>query len=103
MPVTVPERLNMARPKLKKDDKFQPSGEVQRIISLGGGRWAYLKNSLGKTLRMKRNSEEFIAACVKEDEILSGKIRRDLESLGWEDVLEKMNDYSQGSEVAESV
>ena len=81
----------MARPRgSKKEAGFQPSGETTRVLSLGGGTWAYVFDAKGKTHHVKRESEQMISICVENDETLNGKIRRDLQKLGWEDVLEKM-------------
>lgn len=87
----------------RKDDSFQPSGESKRIIPLNEGKNAYLKDFNGKTLRFDRYSDEFIAACILNDEKMLGKITRELELLGWTDILEKMNDNGEGSEVAASL
>ena len=62
-----------------KDAPYQPSGEVKRITSLGNGSWAYLFNQHGKTLHMKRSSDEFVLACKDANEALSGRIVRELE------------------------
>lgn len=88
----------MAGPKLKKHIPFQPSGDTTRIVSLGGGMWAYLFDHLGKTQHLPRNSEEFAARCWETDEAMNGKITAELESLGWTDVIERMNGNVESSE-----
>jgi len=88
----------MAGPKLKKNIPFQPSGDTTRIVSLGGGTWAYLFDHLGKTQHLPRNSEEFAAKCKETDEAMNGKITAELEALGWTDVIERMNADAQSSE-----
>jgi hypothetical protein len=75
-----------------KDAPYQPSGEVTRIVPLGGGSWAYLFNQYGKTLHMKRDSEEFAQACKDADDAMNGRIIRELESLEWFDVIKKMGE-----------
>ena len=78
----------MARKNVKQE--FQPSSDVSRIISLASGKWAYLMNYKGKTLHLKRDTQEFIDACIENDEKMPGKIVKDLSRLGWDDVIEKM-------------
>lgn len=75
----------------KKQAPFQPSGETTRVVSLGNETWAYVFDAKGKTHHIKRDSDEMISLCVENDEALGGKITRDLQKLGWEDILEKMS------------
>jgi|GEM_PF-5854240 len=79
----------MAKKNVKQE--FQPSPDVSRIIPLASGKWAYLMNHKGKTLHLKRDTQEFVDACIENDEKMSGKIIKDLEKLGWTDVIEKIN------------
>jgi hypothetical protein len=88
----------MAGPKLKKNVPFQPSGDTTRVVSLGGGTWAYLFDHLGKTQHLSRNSEEFAVKCKETDEVMNGKITAELENLGWTDVIERMNGDAESSE-----
>jgi hypothetical protein len=81
-----------------KDAPYQPSGEVRRIIPLANGSWAYLFNQHGKTLHMKRSTDEFASACKDADDALNGRIIRELESLNWFDVIEKMGDTANEKE-----
>jgi len=80
----------VARKNVKQE--FQPSGDISRIISLGSGKWAYLMNYQGKTLHFKRDAQNFVDACIENDEKMSGKILKDLRKLGWDDVIEKMKE-----------
>jgi hypothetical protein len=75
----------------KKQAPFQPSGETTRVVSLGKGTWAYVFDAKGKTHHIKRDSEEMVSVCAENDETLGGKITRDLEKLGWTDIIEKMS------------
>jgi len=81
----------MARPRLSsKETKFQPSRESARILSLNGGQHAYLFDDKGKKHHLERNSEEFLTLCQEQNALLDGLIARDLERLGWDDVLAKL-------------
>jgi hypothetical protein len=79
-----------------KDAPYQPSGEVRRIISLDNGSWAYLFTQHGKTLHIRRDSEEFVTACKSANEALNGRIIKELELLEWFDVIEKMGEDENG-------
>ena len=70
----------------KKAAEYQPHGDVTRIISLGGGTWAYLSDHKGKLHHLRRDSEEFVTLCKEVDEAVGGKIVQELEALGWTDV-----------------
>lgn len=75
----------------KKQAVFQPSGEINRVVSLGGGTHAYVFDHLGKTHHVKRDSDEMVAVCQTVDEAMNGKIRARLLELGWTDVVERMD------------
>lgn len=72
--------------------EFQPSGDVHRIISLGQGTWAYVSDEKGKTHHLKRTSLAMAMTCKSVDEALGGKIRAELEALGWYDVIRRMDE-----------
>jgi hypothetical protein len=84
----------MARKKVK--EVYQPSGDVRRIVSLCNGEWAYIADELGKNHHLKTSSDEFAEKCRAVDEALGGRITRELQQLGWDFVLDKMeaNDLS---------
>lgn len=82
----------MARKNVKQE--FQPSGDISRIIPLGSQKWAYLMDYTGKTLHFKRDTQEFVDACILNDEKMNGKITRDLIKLKWNDVIDRMKAYS---------
>ena len=77
----------MAGSRNKTSAQFQPSGETKRIVGLGGG-YAYLFDHKGKTHHLPRTSPEFVSLCATEDEHFEGRIVRELEALGWTEVLE---------------
>ena len=76
----------------KKDAPFQASGETRRIISLGGGTYAYVFDHLGKTHRCKVDSDQFVELCNLVDGEMKGRITAELTTLGWTDVLDKMQE-----------
>jgi len=76
-------------PRPKKQEAFQPSRETSRIIPCEAG-YAYISDQFGKTRHLKRDSEEFIQACISADEFFDGKITSELMSLNWTTVLERM-------------
>ena len=80
-----------------KQAEFQPSGEVKRIIPLGDNNWAYLVNHEGKTMHFNRLDPLFVQECIKTNEKMSGKVVRDLDALGWTDVVEKMGALEDGN------
>jgi hypothetical protein len=75
----------------KKAAPFQPSGEVQRVISLNKGTWAYVFDASGKRHHVKRSSIAMVEVCREVDAAMGGKIRRELEELGWKDVVARMD------------
>lgn len=80
----------MPAPK-KKEAPFQASGETNRIVSLGQGTWAYIFDETGRKHHVKRTSPLMVDVCKRVDEAMNGRIRRELEVLGWQDVLRKMD------------
>lgn len=76
----------------KKPAAFQPSGEINRVVSLGGGTHAYVFDHLGKTHHLKRASDEMVSVCREVDDALSGKVLNRLKELGWDDVVQKIQE-----------
>ena len=74
-----------------KEAPYQPSGEVNRVVSLGGGTYAYVFDAKGKTHHVKRDSDEMVAVCRETVAAMGGKVSAQLEAMGWTDVLEKMS------------
>ena len=74
----------------KKQMEYQPHGEVNRVISLDEGRWAYVINEKGKLKHLRTDSNLFIDTCAKADIALDGWIERDLRRLGWDDLADKV-------------
>jgi hypothetical protein len=74
----------------KKEAKFQPSGEIKRIVSLGGGSHAYVFDLNGKTHRLKTDSDEIVTLLRDMNEQTGGKTRDELLKLGWTDLIMKM-------------
>ena len=88
----------MAGPRTKgKLAEFQPAADTKRIIPLQAG-YAYLLDHKGKTRHMKRDSPEFVSLCATENEHFGGKIFRELESLGWNEILDAARDLSSTEE-----
>jgi hypothetical protein len=80
-----------------KEAPYQPSGELTRVISLANGTWAYLIDQYGKTLHMKRSDEVFVNKCAEVDEVLNGKIVRDLKKLGWDEIVDGIENGVSGT------
>lgn len=66
----------------KKSSEYQWSGDIRRIIPIGGGN-ARLTNELGKSMNYSRDSPLFKEECERLDVIMDGKISRELKDLGW--------------------
>ena len=81
----------MAKPK-GKNVQFSIAAESKRVVSLGGGEYAYIFDQNSKTHHVKRDSDEMILLCKTVDTALGGKIRAQLENLGWTDVIERMDE-----------
>jgi len=81
-----------------KQQEYQPSGEVKRIVPLGNNEYADLFNHEGKTMHCKRSDQSFVDACTETDERVGGRVRRDLTALQWFDVIEKMDSNSKPEE-----
>ena len=82
-------------PPKKKAAAFQPSGDVNRIISLNQSTWAYVFDQNGKKHHLKRTSIAMAMKCAEVDEALNGKIRSELKALGWNDVIDRMDQLSE--------
>ena len=67
----------------KKLEVFQPSGDVNRIVSLNNGKHAYIFDHLGKLHHVERSSEKFNELVASLDENLDNRGTRELERLGW--------------------
>lgn len=77
-----------------KQAPYMANGEIKRIMSLGGGTYAYVFDAHGKTHHVKRGSDEMIQVCRETDEAMNGKVTAQLKDLGWEDVIELMQTTS---------
>jgi hypothetical protein len=75
-----------------KESPYQPSGEVDRIISLGGGTYAYVFDANGKTHHLRRDSDAMVAVCREADAAMGGRISAQLTRMGWTDVVERMSE-----------
>lgn len=75
-----------ASKKLKKGE-YEWSGEISRIIPLKNN-YCYVQDEKGKLHHLKRDSVEFYALAKRLNEIMEGKITRELEKLGWKEQLE---------------
>lgn len=75
--------------KLKKGD-YEWTGDLRRIIPLKNN-YCYVNDEKGKTPRMKRDSEEFYTLARHLDEVMNGKITKELTELGWTEQLEVLS------------
>lgn len=82
----------------KKQAAFQPSGEINRVVSLGGGTYAYVFDHLGKTHHLKRNSDEMVSVCIEVDDVFNGKILNRLKEMGWDDVVQKIQETKKAQD-----
>jgi hypothetical protein len=82
-------------PKAKKDLPYQPSGEVRRIVSLANGTWAYITDELGKLHHLEVSSQDFLDKCLALDENFGGRATRELTTLGWTDVLDRLKNSGE--------
>ena len=69
--------------KKKKDLAFQHSADVKLIIPCKGG-YCYIKDVGGKMHHVKTDSEEFRVRAKALDEVLNGRVSREITELGWE-------------------
>jgi len=67
----------------KKVQSFQPAAGKKRIVSLGGGTWAYVTDAANKTHHVKRDSDEFVNLVQHLNEEFGGLGDLELERLGW--------------------
>lgn len=70
----------------KKEEGFIASGDMDRIISLGGGEWAYLLDPRdGKTYHIRVGSEKWneLIEILVLDTKYGDRIQKQLISLGW--------------------
>jgi hypothetical protein len=79
----------MGKPGNKKGKKgeYEWSGEISRIIPLRNN-YCYVQDEKGKLHHIKRDSTEFYALAKHLNEIMEGKITRELEQLGWTEQIE---------------
>ena len=87
----------MAR-RIKKQEEYQPSGDIKRIISLGSGKYAYLIDEKGKCHHMSTDDPDFITRCFEINEKLDGRIVRQLKAMGWDHFAESVLQYDKGNE-----
>lgn len=69
--------------KSKKSAVYQWSGDISRIIPMGGT-FARVTDELGKSKNYSRDSIEFKEECARLDSIMDGKISIELANLGWD-------------------
>lgn len=82
----------MARSRTRgKSETYQVSGEIQRIISLDGGNWAYIFDENGKLHHLRTDTLEFLDKCHEVDAATGGLVVRALEGLGWTHIIKSMN------------
>lgn len=70
--------------------KFQPSGEIKRVVSLGDGTHAYVFDMDGVTHKLRTDSDEIVVLLRDMNEKTGGKTRDELLKLGWTDLIQKM-------------
>lgn len=78
----------------KKELVYQPHGDATRIIPLGqgehAGQWAYVFDIRGKIHHVSRHDEKLAELSREINSALNNKATRELRSLGWTDVLDKL-------------
>lgn len=69
----------------KKEEGFIASGDVDRIISLCGGQFAYILDTEGKTHHVKVGSEKYsnLVTVLQADQKHGARVAGQLKSLGW--------------------
>jgi hypothetical protein len=69
----------------KKDEGFIASGDVDRIISLNGGTYAYILTIDGKTHHVRVGSDKYniLIDALVVDEKHGARTRAQLDKLGW--------------------
>ena len=69
----------------KKEEGFIASGDVDRIISLSGGTYAYVLTPDGKTHHVKVHSDQWneLIDRFREDDRFGSKVLAQIEKLGW--------------------
>lgn len=88
VPMSKTARASASKGK-KKEEGFIASGDVDRIIPLGGGTWAYVLSSDGKTHHVKVGSPKWNDLIINlvSDEKLGARVRSQLTQLGWRNTL----------------
>ena len=66
-----------------KQTEYQTTGDLKRVISLGGGKYAYLVDEEGKLNHFSTDDEAFVVKCAEVDRALEGRIVRQLNEMGW--------------------
>ena len=67
-----------------------PQEPLFQTLEQGADSLAFRQLFYFLNLHLKRDTQEFIDACIENDEKMPGKIVKDLSRLGWDDVIEKM-------------
>ena|ERR1700745_861551 len=82
---------NSMRKGQKKDEGFKASGDMNRIIPLAGGEWAYVLDPRnGLTHHVKVGSEKWVNLLLDLVDSEHGpRIQEEMHALGW-------GDYEQG-------
>lgn len=75
--------------KLKKGE-YEWSGDVRRIIPLKNN-YCYVQDEKGKLHHLTRDSEEFYSLAKHLNEVMNGKISKELNELDWQDQLAKLD------------
>lgn len=73
----------------KKKGAYIWSGDISRITPLQGG-YCRVQDDLGKSHHLKRDSDELMELLRHLDDVMDGKITRELTSLGWVEHLEEL-------------
>lgn len=76
-----------------KKGEYEWSGDLKRIIPLKNN-YCYINDEKGKTPKLKRDSEDFYTLIKHLNEVMNGKIERELTDLGWETELSKLKEMT---------
>lgn len=78
----------MGKKKAKgKKGEYEWSSDLRRIIPLKNN-YCYVNDEKGKTQHLKRDSEEFYTLARHLDEVMNGKITKELIALNWTEQLD---------------
>jgi hypothetical protein len=86
----------MGKKKAKgKKGEYEWSSDLRRIIPLKNN-YCYVNDEKGKTHHLRRDSEEFYTLIKHLDEVMNGRLTKELQDLNWQ---EQLNTLTEGAMV----